>query len=1148
MRARAEFLDGLLELHRYEDRSARRSVFRQSIASLAIEASLDGPPPLDGLSAEALLAGIRVALADGLFDDLGWLAPAAAAVALYEITGALPLGPERREIGRRVLAQLYDGSAATFVALATRMALGSARALAGAPVRARIALALQLPGSVDVPVDPLALALVSRRDLARDWVGTASTGSLPERRLAARLLERAAREAVRRASQGDDDALRLFRGLNADAPASSSRATAPDVVLEAYHLLLADRETLVWRHVAAARGLLSGALPELEREIRKHLAPNLTPTEWRRAATSLVASIAVDPENNLATSRDLLASGLLREDPGLAIAMVWGLPRAADAEPEAAEALLETITAAHPIAVADSVADLRLELGPAFGMRARAACVQALAVSLAAPQTDDGLTALGQSILRDLEGREPSELGATVRSAVDAFVEGGSREAHARSLAALDLAASTLDALDALDAGASPTPSTRGGLPVKPSALPPGLPQTNLSRRAAARLVRELDSNLYESGALRSLLLLERRGSGTDGAAQGLDTLDDRITRWLLRVEAQSPPEGTPPHATFHQRNLRALLHVVDGESTDGDSDGDAARGRGKRRLLDTCDVLSKRLTAEPGSPLRRAVVATVARAFDALVRTHAADAADVLLFACMRSGDPETLAILAEASVHPDVRKLLACHSRFTDAINAATAERGAEERMDAALAALEALVAELPQGTSQRTEALRTALARLARGLDAVRAARALAPLAESATKEGSPLVSLEDALVALARLTASARRRFGDGESDEAPHSTLLGAHALALAAGMAREGGATPELQGAIEKLVEAARASVPAPIAVLASLVLPRLCALPGQRAGGAASEPDDLPTTDLPLPAWLPPRRTIGGYFVHRRLGGGAVGTVFVVTRAEERHDPHAERFALKVPDYDATAARSVSEAEFLKLFRDEAGALLSLPDHANLPRFVTFDAGARPKPILVMELIEGVRGDQLIDSRSLTIQTALALLDGVLAGLEAMHSVRIGHLDVKPSNIILRGGKGPVLVDFGLAGRHIRPGCATANYGAPEVWDVVPEGATATPLTADIYSFGCLAYEALTGDTLFDGPSDVALISAHLTHDGLPPKIRRLSQGRLASVGMFLFQCLRHNPEQRMTATSLRAELRRIAPEILRLRWPIAD
>src|SRR6185369_2975190 len=79
---------------------------------------------------------------------------------------------------------------------------------------------------------------------------------------------------------------------------------------------------------------------------------------------------------------------------------------------------------------------------------------------------------------------------------------------------------------------------------------------------------------------------------------------------------------------------------------------------------------------------------------------------------------------------------------------------------------------------------------------------------------------------------------------------------------------------------------------------------------------------------EVRLPDWLPSRRTLGGFYVHRQLGGGAAGTVFVVTRTEDRHDPKAERFALKVPDYDAMAARSLSEADFLQLFREEAGAL----------------------------------------------------------------------------------------------------------------------------------------------------------------------------------------------------------------------------
>jgi serine/threonine protein kinase len=255
-----------------------------------------------------------------------------------------------------------------------------------------------------------------------------------------------------------------------------------------------------------------------------------------------------------------------------------------------------------------------------------------------------------------------------------------------------------------------------------------------------------------------------------------------------------------------------------------------------------------------------------------------------------------------------------------------------------------------------------------------------------------------------------------------------------------------------------------------------------------------------------------------------------------MVTRVEEQNDAKAERFALKVPEYRATAAQRISEVEFLKVFREEARALLAIPEHPNLARFVTFDAGAKPKPILVMELVEGVSFEKLIASKKLMKMDPVPLLDGILAGLEAMHAVRVGHLDIKPSNVILREGKQPVLVDFGLAGRRIRSGCASGPYGAPEIWGVVPEGAKESPMAADIYSFGCLAYEMLTGETLFNGPTEIAIISAHLTHDGTPARVHKLSKepGRKPFTNL-LFHCLRHNPNHRMTATALRAELKKI-------------
>src|SRR5690606_15338394 len=199
---------------------------------------------------------------------------------------------------------------------------------------------------------------------------------------------------------------------------------------------------------------------------------------------------------------------------------------------------------------------------------------------------------------------------------------------------------------------------------------------------------------------------------------------------------------------------------------------------------------------------------------------------------------------------------------------------------------------------------------------------------------------------------------------------------------------------------------------------------------------------------------------------VVRPLGSGGVSSVFLARRLEERNNPKAEAFALKVPEYDPSTARSMTEQEFFQMFRDEAGALLSLPTHENLARFVTFDLSARPKPILVMELIRGTPLDRLLRSRALSMPRVIAHLDGVLAGLEAMHAVQVGHLDVKASNVILRDGGTPVLVDFGLSGRTLRPGCGTIEYTAPEVLGVVPEGSTGSPMAADIYAFGCLVYE----------------------------------------------------------------------------------
>ena len=200
------------------------------------------------------------------------------------------------------------------------------------------------------------------------------------------------------------------------------------------------------------------------------------------------------------------------------------------------------------------------------------------------------------------------------------------------------------------------------------------------------------------------------------------------------------------------------------------------------------------------------------------------------------------------------------------------------------------------------------------------------------------------------------------------------------------------------------------------------------------------------------------------------------------------------------------------------------------------------------------MELVEGPTLERVIETASLDVARTFTLLDGIAAGLEAMHESGVGHLDVKPSNVILRdldpltGHQGtPVLVDFGLAGRALRPGCGTSSYGAPEIWGLLPKGHKPTPMAADTYAFGCLAFEVLTGRELVWAASEVGIITAHLSHDGDFDGLRWLGQDpALAPLATVLAGALRQDPRARTPMAELRAQLAEIATSVAHLGWPL--
>jgi hypothetical protein len=1113
MHGAQDYLSGLAQLGELSQAEERRAVWRQGIAALANAADDERPTPLEGVAPETLLAGVKVALGSGLVDDLDWLSQPVAAAALFELASALPAGPEKREIGRRVLQALHEGDATTFVTLARALALGSRRALGGPVVRARVALSLRLPITVGTGPDRLALALLARPELEREWLTGPSTGALPSRRLAARLLERAAREAARRAAERDDAGMRVLERAN---------------VRSAFARLLADRESLVWRHVATARGLLCAADPARQDEVVRVLTPNHGSTEWRRAAASLAASIAHDPQQALKRCRDLMLGDLARRDPGIAVAMVYGLGRAGEEEPEAAEELLVNLVERGDLEVMEALVDVRREhVGGEFGLYAAG---RARARLRAAPTTnDDGLLALRAAINDDLaeEDRQvPVTLTRHLANALLAFAEG--RELRPLAETALGAARGTMTELEQLGDATRP------------------------ERQRGFFALRELDRGLLESSTLAELLTVCGLEANAPGAGAPGELLE-RLGRWLLTHEERPLGSEAIEHPVLRLRRLRTLLHLQDVEVAGADEGGGVRHRERRQRAL---RVLLDRIEGDPPSQLRRTMCAALARACDALVRDELCELSDVLIAIAGKVRAPADLEILAEASMAPEVKEMFKASAEVARLLAAGASAPPDRSVVDA----FHALGTTLPPGISPRVEGLRRGLLGIARAL--ARLGRAGSLAAVRAGEASSSLEVLEETLQYVAQLCAGARRRLGlPGGKGTPTIATAIREVAVAVD----RMG---PDLQAALRRQISHAidvlRLDLPGGIADVVSVVLARLASLPTDASMEFSTEWAPAGTSErLRLPTWLPPSRMVGGFFVMRPIGTGGGGSVFVARRAEDRHDDDAESYALKIPSFDGQNAHTLSEEQFMQLFREEAGALLTLPPHPNLAGFVTFDARARPKPILVMELVHGPNLERVIDKRELSVPFVFSILDGVAGGLDIMHAGGVGHLDVKPGNIILRETQGltgsrlvspdgfapaPVLVDFGLAGRKVRPGCASPYYGAPEVWDAGVFRFSNGPAAVDVYAYCCLAFELLTGRPLFEADTLPALIQSHIAHDGNPQRLVRLhADPRFAPLAQVLAAGLLRDPRRRASIAQLREALRGLAPHLADQQWPVA-
>ncbi len=213
--------------------------------------------------------------------------------------------------------------------------------------------------------------------------------------------------------------------------------------------------------------------------------------------------------------------------------------------------------------------------------------------------------------------------------------------------------------------------------------------------------------------------------------------------------------------------------------------------------------------------------------------------------------------------------------------------------------------------------------------------------------------------------------------------------------------------------------------------------------------------------------------KTIGRYQVQRLLGGGAMGNVVLA------EDPKIKRkVAIKLVKLDSVR-NEADRHEFLMRFQREA----EVSGVLNHPGIVAiYDVGEEEGlgPFLAMEFVTGKPLDSLIKGAvPMSLKEKLRIAAGLAEALDHAHAKGIVHRDVKPGNVMVGEDGRPKLMDFGIAKREdaslTQTGTflGTPSYASPEQ---IKEGTVDG--RSDIFSFGVLVFELMSGQSPFPGAS----------------------------------------------------------------------
>jgi non-specific serine/threonine protein kinase len=268
----------------------------------------------------------------------------------------------------------------------------------------------------------------------------------------------------------------------------------------------------------------------------------------------------------------------------------------------------------------------------------------------------------------------------------------------------------------------------------------------------------------------------------------------------------------------------------------------------------------------------------------------------------------------------------------------------------------------------------------------------------------------------------------------------------------------------------------------------------------------------------------LPER--FGDYRVEREIGRGGMGVVYLA------RDPRLERrVAIKV-----LAPELAGDPDRLTRLRREARALAAL-NHPNIAAIYGMEEDPRRGRFLILEWVEGQTLAEVLDAGPLPPMQAIEFARQVAEALEAAHAQGVVHRDIKPRNIVITPGARAKVLDFGLA-RRIESAAweesgaiagrdamssmtdgsgaamGTASYMSPE--RIVGEK---EDHRSDVFSFGCVLYECVSGRRAFAAATRFGALAAVLSSRA---DLNALDASVPTALRDLIASCLQRSPEAR--------------------------